>query len=928
MKLKRYKRNIISKSQRIIISFFLILFTLGIGYAALTSNLSISGNIVVKEYDDPNLFNKIVRLEDNNSCITKYEGQVTDQVGQTVTASKVYFNKCADKRNIIFNNMCFQMIRTTETGGIKMIYNGDVVDGKCESSRGDHKGIFGYDGSSRGPFAYNYLYGDSFTYDITNNTFTLDDPFTSKWSDSTYKDLIGKFSCQNTTGTCTNLVYVNGYYSNTDSYYSTYKIDNTNYSQIGKSVYNINTYSSAKVGYMYNKEYHRRGGLPSSGALVGNDVSYSNGVYTLLPAQGESSLGTTLDATHHYTCDNTTGICSKVRYYFYYYSMTDLYQYIELDGEENINEAINNMFYSNDVNRYNSNVKAILDSWYKQNMLDKTSMLEDIVFCNGRSIADYGGWNKDGALNAELLFKNNAYSSNDLSCINETDQFAVSNNKAKLTYPVAIISSEEVYNIDNQSLMRTGAAYLTISPNSSSNYDSSNNVNTIGSHLSDTIDSSYGIRPVITLSSDTVISSGDGSESNPWIVNESPLNTTIDTYNNRLKDTYLSDTYRDKIKTITLGNSINVPNNAVISWDIGVNQNNKIMAYLLTNNQDNTMYDLYIQGDGELKANADSSYLFSEMSNLESINNLTILDTSNVINMYRMFSSSYKLTTLDLSNFNTSKVTNMHDLFAGMRNDETQVNMQLQNIIGLNDLDTSSVTNMAGIFFDCGKMQTIDISNWDTHNVKTMANMFNNVNDMSSVLTTIIFGPNFDTSNVEDMSYMFTQNPLLKNLDVSNFDTSKVKTMAHMFYQDWELENINVSNFNTENVETMFYMFADLLKVSSLDVSNFNTSKVKNMAYMFHNCPLLTDLNLSDWETSSVTDMNHMFQDNTSLKTLRISKFSFGNVTNSTGIFSNMPTKTQGMKLYVKDITARTWVLTLSSGSKPTDWDTTNVLIG
>ena len=78
---------------------------------------------------------------ENSSCFTKYEGQVTDQVGQTVTASNVYFNKCAAKRNIIFNNMCWQMIRTTETGGIKMIYNGDPVDGKCESTRGNHKGI-------------------------------------------------------------------------------------------------------------------------------------------------------------------------------------------------------------------------------------------------------------------------------------------------------------------------------------------------------------------------------------------------------------------------------------------------------------------------------------------------------------------------------------------------------------------------------------------------------------------------------------------------------------------------------------------------------------------------------------------------------------------------------------------------------------------
>ena len=111
--------------------------------------------------------------------VTKYNGQVTDQVGQTVTAQNVYFNKCADKRNIKFAGYCWQMIRTTETGGIKMIYNGEPDnDGECGSSRGDHKGIVGADGSTQTLNA-SYLYGDSFTYDITNSTFTLTDTTTA-----------------------------------------------------------------------------------------------------------------------------------------------------------------------------------------------------------------------------------------------------------------------------------------------------------------------------------------------------------------------------------------------------------------------------------------------------------------------------------------------------------------------------------------------------------------------------------------------------------------------------------------------------------------------------------------------------------------------------------------------------------------------------
>jgi hypothetical protein len=83
------------------------------------TNLSLVLNITFNQSDkEESPFSPFVQelIAENPSCMTKYEGQVTDQVGKTVTAQNVYFNRCADKRNIKFNNMCWQMIRTTETG--------------------------------------------------------------------------------------------------------------------------------------------------------------------------------------------------------------------------------------------------------------------------------------------------------------------------------------------------------------------------------------------------------------------------------------------------------------------------------------------------------------------------------------------------------------------------------------------------------------------------------------------------------------------------------------------------------------------------------------------------------------------------------------------------------------------------------------------
>ena len=454
---------------------------------------------------------------ENSSCFTKYTGQVTDQPGQTVTASNVYFNKCANKRNIIFNNMCWQMIRTTETGGIKMIYNGEVVDGKCESSRGNHKSIVGAEGASQSLNA-SYLYGDSFTYDTTNNIFTLTDTTTSTWSDSTYEGLLGRFTCKNTTGTCTTLYNVNGYFSNTIAYTTRYTIGDTNYAQIGTSSFNANSTSPAKVGYMFNKVYKYTNSAPTSGSLMGNDVSYANGTYTLLPADGETELGTTLDATHHYTCNTTSSTCTKVRYYYYGN------YYIELDGEANIEEAINNMLYNDNVNRYNSSIKGIIDGWYVQNLSSKTSMLEDIVYCNARNMSNQStnGWNPDGGSTSTYMYFKNYSSNKDLSCVNETDQFAVSNNKAKLTYPVSLINNEEWYNIGTGSLRKTGTYYWGLSPDFFSVANS--NVRYVGAAVgsldSNFVNRDYGLRPAVSLVSGIVISSGTGSTTDPFVIQE------------------------------------------------------------------------------------------------------------------------------------------------------------------------------------------------------------------------------------------------------------------------------------------------------------------------------------------------------------------------------------------------------------------------
>ena len=486
--------------------------------------------------DTETLINKL--KTENSSCIYQYTGAVTDEVGntETVTAatSKVYFNRCADKRNIKFNNMCWQMIRTTQTGGIKMIYNGEVVDGKCESTRGNHKGIVGAAGLIQA-LNTSYLYGDSFTYDITNNTFTLTDTDTATWSDSTYEDLIGKFTCINTTGTCTTLYNVNSYSSNTTAYTSSYTIGDINYAQIGRSAFNANYISPAMVGYMFNKIYNYKEKQPSTTEYkYGSEFTYdtSTNTYTLSGTTQNistwSSGYNTINNTH-YTCWNTSGTCSTISYV--YYTTSSYAYYIDITSGKSVSDAINEMLYDTSVNRYNSSIKGIIDAWYSQNLSSKTNMLEDTVYCNARNMSNQStnGWNPNGgSRSTEMYFKNYTLN-NDLSCSSVTDQFAVSNNKAKLTYPVSLATHEELYTLTNNNsstyrsvLTKTGAWWWGLSPLSFFATGTSVRSVVAAGNVNDyySVDYAGGVRLVVTLSTGAVISSGTGSEERPFVISE------------------------------------------------------------------------------------------------------------------------------------------------------------------------------------------------------------------------------------------------------------------------------------------------------------------------------------------------------------------------------------------------------------------------
>ena len=300
--------------------------------------------------------------------------------------------------------------------------------------------------------------------------------------------------------------------------------------------------------------------------------------------------------------------------------------------------------------------------------------------------------------------------------------------------------------------------------------------------------------------------------------------------------------YRTSITRVETKEDILIPDSAIESWDVSEAGDGSVVAYLEDDGSGNSTYKLTIGGDGVLIAPTNCNFLFSNFTSLTSID-LSNLDTSQTTSMSDMFLSTSALTELDISNFDTSKVTNMVRMFSG-----------------------SSLTNL-------------DVSNFNTSNVTTMQEMFRGIKVTDLDLT------NFDTAKVTNMQWMFYQCSQLETLNISSFDTSKVTNMQGMFQDCWHLIRLDLSNFDTSNVTNMSGMFESCRALTYLNVSSFNTSKVTTMGGMFQNVSILKELDLTSFDTSSVTSMANMFTNSYALEELDLTSFNTSNVTNMSSMF-------------------------------------------
>ena len=307
---------------------------------------------------------------------------------------------------------------------------------------------------------------------------------------------------------------------------------------IGKSQFNSKYWDPTYVGYKYNEDFS----LDESNGTTAydwftNTTKYNFGTgYTFDTSTKKFTLTgdikqLTWNDNHEeiinnqlYSCLNTS--CNVVYKIVGYNSATQMIV-------QPISYSSNSLLTAQ-TNKTDSPIKTKLDNWYKTNMTSYTSKLADETFCSDRSITSGSGYLTIPTTTYGAYGRLQDGKKPSLKCSQDNDKFKVSNESAKLDYPVGLILADEValaggrgyyneaYSPNSNYYLYNGKYFWTLSPSHfSSNYSYARvwYVMPSGCLLHwEGVTASLGVRPVINLRPDTLITKGDGSALSPFVV--------------------------------------------------------------------------------------------------------------------------------------------------------------------------------------------------------------------------------------------------------------------------------------------------------------------------------------------------------------------------------------------------------------------------
>ena len=361
-----------------------------------------------------------------------------------------------ENNNVYFGGFYWKIIRMNGDGSIRMIYSGTTPDATGNATSINNT-TYQYNINYSDPTYVGYMYGENFSVHISNETIY------------------------------TNIASLTEYYFSDD-----YEFDETT--------------KTFKL----------------TGSLV-------RGTFTEMQDQF---------ADYPYTCKNTdsSSSCQVILKVNSYVNETQArVQYISYSS---------NTYESTLTNDNDSNIKSVIDNWYETNIVSQNDSAvicnrytySDGTFCNDRSFASSNTGNGYSLVPSTLYsayerLYSDANKTATLKCSQQSDKFSTTSQRGNtnLNYPVALITADEValaggkYDLKNEDYyLRTNSYYFTMTPSHLHAADTRalvyNVVPSGALYQWYRVSYSHGVRPVINLRSDVLISKGDGTVENPFIL--------------------------------------------------------------------------------------------------------------------------------------------------------------------------------------------------------------------------------------------------------------------------------------------------------------------------------------------------------------------------------------------------------------------------
>ena len=511
-------------------------------YSIMADN-SVADNIVSKKVTSSSGINyRAISSSTNGEGIYLFSSTKND------TYPVYYYRGNVNNNNVKFAGFCWKIVRTTETGGVKLIYNGTPdSNGYCTNTTGTASqiGTSPYESKYLGGITFSYMHGDLYisalkyldlfaVLDLTlkeksnvqntnyyysdtvtyeNGVYTLVNPTKSIYKEN-YNKLVLKYTCFSETETsCATVKQI----TSRNNYTSSFK------------------YYEYKNGETYEQLYESN---KSKKWIFGNDVTYTNGTYTLQNTTSTYipdwvSSGRVATDKKYYTCFSEDKTCSTVYYLIRRNNSTTKVYYVSLTNGKKLNDIKEDSF----KNVIDSEIKIYVDNWYKGNMMDYTKYLEDTNWCNEREFSDGALSSKDtsttwsGFAPHSIAYArlNDASTKPKLTCDYERDR--LNTNISGFNYPVALLTLDE-YNLAGGYIKSNTNYYLytnqkvyTLTPRTyyafaTSNYYVNNDGNLNGDGTNYDNKESYGVRPAISLKKGIRTDGGNGTPEDPYVVNE------------------------------------------------------------------------------------------------------------------------------------------------------------------------------------------------------------------------------------------------------------------------------------------------------------------------------------------------------------------------------------------------------------------------